>query len=989
MKSSVRRGLVPLFSLGALLAAIVVQVEGARPAMGSASMIPARDVPAALGANLPQVAANYGRTPEEFRDMLQEDHDLYMNRRGQLVYACATLANAAGKENAGAPPSGVPPYPVADTFKLHSRPSATKKIYLDFNGHTTSNTPWNTDLGGADIVSTPFDMDGNPAVFGVVEHEVIQETWGRVADDFAPFDVDVTTEDPGVEGLRRISGGDQNFGVRVVISPTDAWFPGAGGVAFLGYFDNIVSGPDVPCFAFSENVGNPLSGLTLVTSHEVGHTVGLRHDGTSTEEYYDGGGPGDWGPIMGAPYGKNIVHWSKGEYADANNKEDDYAVVQGNSLLFRPDDHGNTTATATTIPSATLNATGVIQGVNDKDLFRFATNAASINVDLLSPVNISSANVDIRVELLNASGGLIQGFDGTSLPAKVNLPLGAGIYYLSVEGTGFGDPLNGGYTKYGSLGGYRIVGTVAGGIGVKLNSPNGGQSFQVGSTQPINWQSSFLTSNVRLDYSTDGTTWIPISASTSNDGSENWTIPNNPTTTARVRVASLDGLVSDVSDNVFTITTAVGDAFEVDDSPAQARTLAAGEVQTHTLHVPGDEDWVKFTLVERSNVTLTTDGASGDTVLELYGPDDPSAFVAEDDNSGNGDFSQIARSGGTALPVGTYYARARAKSAAATISGAGYTLTLATSPGGSATLTAPNGGQNFAGGSQQVVTWTSFGITGNVKLEWFDGATWWVITDNTENDGLHVWTVPTVTTTEARVRVTPISDPVAQDQSDSAFTIFTPPAPTITVTYPGGGESLPRGSEEQIEWDSSNVAGNVRIEYSLDGGATWTVLALSSANDGVEDWTVPNTPSLQALVRISAVDGTAQDQSDNFFFIPPPPGDVYENDDVAQNASGIANGETQGRSIHLAGNQDWVRIQLTQKRRIVLTTSGAAGGDTVLTLYRADGKTVVATNDNYTSNSAYSRITSKAQAPGTYFARVTAKGSSTISSYNLNLLLKK
>jgi Ca2+-binding RTX toxin-like protein len=37
--------------------------------------------------------------------------------------------------------------------------------------------------------------------------------------------------------------------------------------------------------------------------------------------------------------------------------------------------------------------------------------------------------------------------------------LAAGQYYLSISGVGKGDPLNGGYSDYGSLGVYRITGT--------------------------------------------------------------------------------------------------------------------------------------------------------------------------------------------------------------------------------------------------------------------------------------------------------------------------------------------------------------------------------------------------------------------------------------------------------------------------------------------------------------------------------------------------
>jgi hypothetical protein len=35
-----------------------------------------------------------------------------------------------------------------------------------------------------------------------------------------------------------------------------------------------------------------------------------------------------------------------------------------------------------------------------------------------------------------------------------------GTYYLEVSGTGFGDPLTNGYSRYGSLGQYSIKGSV-------------------------------------------------------------------------------------------------------------------------------------------------------------------------------------------------------------------------------------------------------------------------------------------------------------------------------------------------------------------------------------------------------------------------------------------------------------------------------------------------------------------------------------------------
>ncbi len=78
-------------------------------------------------------------------------------------------------------------------------------------------------------------------------------------------------------------------------------------------------------------------------SHEAGHNMGLLHDGTSSTGYYTGQGSGatGWAPIMGVGYYSRWSQWSKGEYAGANNVQDDYVVMQGNGLPIRLDDHGD------------------------------------------------------------------------------------------------------------------------------------------------------------------------------------------------------------------------------------------------------------------------------------------------------------------------------------------------------------------------------------------------------------------------------------------------------------------------------------------------------------------------------------------------------------------------------------------------------------------------------------------------------------------------
>src|SRR4051812_37756416 len=102
------------------------------------------------------------------------------------------------------------PLPVTQTFLLHSNAGATNVIYLDFVGFATRNTTWNTQSGLPNILTPAYNTDSDPLTFSDSEKMDIQSIWERVSEDFRPFDVDVTTEDPGAATLA-------SSGQRVVI----------------------------------------------------------------------------------------------------------------------------------------------------------------------------------------------------------------------------------------------------------------------------------------------------------------------------------------------------------------------------------------------------------------------------------------------------------------------------------------------------------------------------------------------------------------------------------------------------------------------------------------------------------------------------------------------------------------------------------------------------------------------------------------------------
>jgi hypothetical protein len=86
-------------------------------------------------------------------------------------------------------------------------------------------------------------------------------------------------------------------------------------------------------------------------------------------------------------------------------------------------------------------------------------------------------------------------------------------------------------------------------------SPNGGESWDTGTTHSINWTSTGNVGNVKIELSTDnGGTWSTIVSSTANDGIYSWTISANPSTQCMVRITDIsDTGVFDDSDNVFSI----------------------------------------------------------------------------------------------------------------------------------------------------------------------------------------------------------------------------------------------------------------------------------------------------------------------------------------------------------------------------------------------------------------------------------------------------
>ena len=131
-----------------------------------------------------------------------------------------------------------------------------------------------------------WDPAGDGPAFSDGERAKVQQVWAMVAEDYAPFDVDVTTQDPGAAGMVRSSSSDTVYGTRVLVTPSDDPFAkicsrACGGVAYIGVFDRRRARYYQPAWVFPQALGNDPKNIAEAASHEAGHNLGLDHDGTA------------------------------------------------------------------------------------------------------------------------------------------------------------------------------------------------------------------------------------------------------------------------------------------------------------------------------------------------------------------------------------------------------------------------------------------------------------------------------------------------------------------------------------------------------------------------------------------------------------------------------------------------------------------------------------------------------------------------------------
>jgi alpha-tubulin suppressor-like RCC1 family protein len=385
------------------------------------------------------------------------DADAVAHRQTAQASAAAAVATTSSAATAAVPAAAAPAPQATAVPALSSRPTAPAVLYLDFDGAVVNDPYWNR---GATINAAAADLTDDQ----------IREVWRGVAEAYSPFNIDITTNPA------RYAAMPAGKRMRCILTPTYDWYSSSGGVQGVALRHSFARAgglfaSDTPCWIF---VRSWYSYISLVTAHELGHTLGLAHDGlynASTDvrtEYFSGhgSGPMSWGPIMGNPSYRNIAQWSKGEYANASNTEDDLAIITSatNGVTYYNDGNGKTRAAATaiTLPSSgSVSKQGVITTGAHEAWFAFTLSAEKTISVSAAPCD-DTPKLDIAMQLQSAAGAVLA-TDNPSLAlnALIEKRLQPGVYYIKLQGSAHGGGQTEGYTRYGSIGQYTLIATAS------------------------------------------------------------------------------------------------------------------------------------------------------------------------------------------------------------------------------------------------------------------------------------------------------------------------------------------------------------------------------------------------------------------------------------------------------------------------------------------------------------------------------------------------
>lgn len=459
-------------------------------------------------------------------------------------------------------------------------------------------------------------------------------------------------------------------------------------------------------------------------------------------------------------------------------------------------------------------------------------------------------------------------------------------------------------------------------------SPNGGEIWESGTAQQIDWISEGpVGDNVRLEYTVSDAMTAVITDLTANTGSYSWDpVPDIDSDEVRVQVFSIDNpSVWDESDEYFTITP------------------AAPSIRVLTPN--GGEDWEIGTT---QTIEWTSENLTGGVKIEYTTSDFeiPVTLVEDTEDDGSWDWDPVI---GPATEEARVYVTSVDNPSVMDNSDEHFTIYEPES----LTLTSPNGGENLDGNGTWEITWDSTGMVDFVNLVYStdSGGTYPnTIVSGTENDGSYTWDpVPNIDTTTARVKVEWEIDPGVNDESDGDFTITAEslsgwnPIPGLTGLSPDPSPDQGDQDEDIMVFSEGTDQSRGEIVDETDNRTFWKFEDAYNATTGTS-WEYPEFASPLHKFDVS-MDG-------NWVFVSNANPDSFPNEQVndpmfcAYSCCDNSNGDFSDEFWHIYADTGDPDPDDIPWRRLVDFSCGVPGGIDDTTSYHM----AVWSNDGYEPN---------------------------------------
>ncbi len=411
--------------------------------------------------------------------------------------------------------------------------------------------------------------------------------------------------------------------------------------------------------------------------------------------------------------------------------------------------------------------------------------------------------------------------------------------------------------------------TVAANITTVL--PASGTTWTLGtSNNQISWSTVGKITQVKVEYSPDGSTWTVPNASYTN-----WTVDNTDPNDSNITL-----LTTGTYDNNFTKsyywTVPNNDAY-ISSGASQIRitgtrapaingsdptnisvtlpiTIAVPKISNVTLTQPLGADALYVGDTATISWTWVGNLSSGNSVKVSYTNNNGTTWTA---CSGAGALANTTASFNWTIPsdaVSINQTQIKVEdtdsSRSASLGQSSTAYTVKAQP--SITITSPTGTPQWQVGKGYSITWTaSAGVNdGHVQLRAnTSDMGWTVLTTTAAQNGTYFWTVPQAAllwTNSTSAGLIEVSDASRAGSAvlgavvspDAAWTAI---APQITINSPSSSNNWAVATANLISWSTSGAVSQVNISYDLSYGAgtSWSTIATNLANtsNGSTSWT--------------------------------------------------------------------------------------------------------------------------------------------------------